>query len=62
MATYSDNNFVSLPRPPGGLAHGMLIEKPRRTRSFDELDACAAYILCQVFFLVGIVRYTLGVG
>jgi hypothetical protein len=40
----------------------LLIEKPRRANSFEKLDARAAEILDQVFFLMGIVRDTTGIG
>jgi hypothetical protein len=62
MPTDSDDNLVCLPRPPISNPHGMLIEKPRWTNSFEELDTSAADILGHVFFFVGIVRYAIGIG
>jgi hypothetical protein len=62
MPTHSDDDLVCLPRSSVGNLHRMLIEKMCRTHSFDQLDTGTAYIFCQVFFLVSILRYPLGIG
>jgi hypothetical protein len=62
MPTRSDDDRVCLPCASVGNPHRLLIEKMSRAHSFDQLDTAPAKIVCQVFFLVGIVGDPLGIG